>query len=116
MIRCAAVLLDPHDHAGERPYVSSFVFTKISDQLEAERAATRHTLIYLPMEHHCVGLKQRYFGLCTPEAKNTLVRTSVRKRPQPPNHAMQLTAGRSGTNFCDNFHIQPAAMLALSQR
>jgi hypothetical protein len=29
---------------------------------------------------------------------------------------MQLTAGRFVTNFCDDFHIQPAAKLALSQR
>jgi len=33
-----------------------------------------------------------------------------------PNQAMQLTAGRSATNFCDDFHNQPAAKLALSQR
>ncbi len=32
------------------------------------------------------------------------------------NQAMQLTAGRSVTNFWDDFHIQPAAELALSQR
>jgi hypothetical protein len=30
--------------------------------------------------------------------------------------AMQLTAGRSVTNFWDDFHIEPAAKLALSQR
>ncbi len=35
---------------------------------------------------------------------------------QRPNQAMQLTAGRSVTNFWDDFDIQPAAMLAPSQR
>jgi hypothetical protein len=35
---------------------------------------------------------------------------------QTPNQAMQLTAGRSVTNFWDDFHIEPAAKLAPSQR
>jgi hypothetical protein len=31
-----------------------------------------------------------------------------------PNQAMQLTAGRSVTNFWDDFYIQPGAKLALA--